>query len=137
MRDNCRICGRPEVPPATWRAWPCGNCAAIAERHDEYFHVPKLFTFAGLKNQACGIRYLLRALRLAALGRTPSAREHGRVGGAAAAVRFWAWGWYVLERRGWVATHAVGLYGRPDRKGGRNQNAVAEEDAKPVSYEAS
>ena len=44
MRDNCRICGRPEVPPATWQAWPCGNCAAIAERHDEYFHVPKLFT---------------------------------------------------------------------------------------------
>ena len=69
-------------------------------------HIPKLCTLKGLRSQARGIRAMAGALVKNARGTTPLTREKGRVRAMGGAVAYWIEGWYVLERRGWVRTHA-------------------------------
>ena len=101
---DCEICGRAREEQPLLGPSPGACCAAIAERHDEYFHIPKLFTWSGLLCQGVGIKNLLRATALCLMKRSDVSQSHGRLRGLPTVVRFWLWGWSVLKREGWVHT---------------------------------
>ena len=105
--------------------WPrCARCDRLVETYDEYFHVPKLFTWRGVASQFAGVRPLARALVLNARGRTELSREAGRIRAVVGCVRYWARAWLVFERRsGWVVTPRSVRAHRAERRG-RGQRAA-------------
>ena len=68
----------------------------------EYFKVPKLFTWAGLRCQARGVANITRAIVLTMAGKTPASRTMGRTRAIAYTLRIWIEYWYVRKRKGWV-----------------------------------
>lgn len=79
----------------------CASCARRIDEQHLYFRIPKPFTIRGLRTQARGLRCFLRAAYLSATGRTPAARENGRLGSLRLAATVWIDQWYVLRRAGW------------------------------------
>ena len=79
-------------------------CAACARRIDQdrlHFRIPKVFTFEGLRTQVNGFRCFLEAAWRSTAGRTPAAREHGRLYSLKLAATVWIDQWYVLRGTGW------------------------------------
>lgn len=68
---------------------------------DLYIRIPKLFTFEGLRTQAAGFRWFLEATYRSATGRTPTARERGRLYSLKLAATVWIDQWYLLRSAGW------------------------------------
>ena len=79
-------------------------CPACSRRIDEqhlYIRIPKLFTFEGLRTQGNGFRCFLEAACRSTAGRTPAARERGRLHALKLAATVWIDQWYVLSSAGW------------------------------------
>ena len=104
MPDTTSRCHYCSASGETTRLRLRHACAACARRIDQdhlHFRIPKVFTFEGLQTQTTGFRLFLRAAWDSAAGRTPAAREHGRLFSLKLAASVWIDQWQVLEGAGW------------------------------------
>ena len=100
-RRHCHYCtASGETARLTLRTC-CAACTRRIDEHDLYFHVPKPFTVNGLRTQVRGLRCFLQAACLSAAGRTPAARERGRLYSLKLAATVWIDQWYLLRSAGW------------------------------------
>ena len=95
---NCSASG--DSARLTLRTY-CTMCAKRIDEHDLYFHIPKPFTVNGLRTQVRGLRCFLQAAYLSAAGRTPAARERGRLYSLKLAATVWIDQWHLLRNAGW------------------------------------
>lgn len=99
-RPRCDYCDADgKTRPRLRRA--CATCDKRIREHRLYFHIPKPFTLAGLRTQARGFRLFLQAACASAAGRTPAARQRGRLFSLKLAATVWIDQWYVFESAGW------------------------------------
>ena len=110
MATPCPICQRKTQRVRPWGPYPCGTCAGLAERWDDYFHVPKLFTWRGVRQQLRGLRETAKAAVKNARGQTQESAERGRVRALGGLAKLWIRQWWVLQHRGWRHTRELYLY---------------------------
>lgn len=98
---HCHYCNADRETTRLRLRHACTACDRRTSEHRLYFHIPKPFTLAGLRTQARGFRLFLQAACASAAGRTPAARQHGRLFSLKLAATVWIDQWYVLESAGW------------------------------------
>lgn len=98
---HCHYCGAGGETARLMLHHACRDCCGRIEEDHLCFRIPKLFTLEGLRTQASGIRCFLQAAYLSAAGRTPAARERGRLYSLKLAATVWIDQWYVLRTAGW------------------------------------
>ena len=98
---HCHYCDAGEETTRLCLRRACPACDRRIGEHRLYFHIPKPFTLAGLRTQAHGFRLFLQATCASAAGRTPAARQRGRLFSLKLAATVWIDQWYVLKSAGW------------------------------------
>ena len=98
---HCHYCNADAKTTRLRLRHACTACDRRTSEHPLYFHIPKPFTLAGLRTQARGFRLFLQAACASAAGRTPAARQRGRLFSLKLAATVWIDQWYVLESAGW------------------------------------
>ncbi|MYD86056.1 MAG: hypothetical protein F4018_16065 [Acidobacteria bacterium] len=98
---HCHYCHAGEETTRLRLRHACTACDRRISEHRLYFRIPKPFTLAGLRTQARGFRLFLQAACASAAGRTPAARQRGRLFSLKLAATVWIDQWYVLESAGW------------------------------------
>ncbi|MCY4122376.1 MAG: hypothetical protein OXG72_15810 [Acidobacteria bacterium] len=98
---RCDHCGASGETTRLRLRHACHACCRRMRDDQLYFRIPKAFTFKGLRTQASGLRWFLEAAYRSAAGRTPAARERGRLCSLKLAASVWIDQWYVLSSTGW------------------------------------
>lgn len=98
---HCRYCDAGGETTRLRLRHACAACDRRMSEHRLCVHIPKPFTLAGLRTQARGFRLFLQAAYASAAGRTPAARQRGRLFSLKLAATVWIDQWYVLESAGW------------------------------------